>query len=62
MWSFVITNLKGKSGLFCSPSTKSSNQLHGIIVISISLYKPQPLGRCGNHMKSFLKKDPKRKS
>jgi hypothetical protein len=33
MWFFLLVNLQGKSGLFCSPSTKSSSQFHGIIAI-----------------------------
>jgi len=47
MWSFVLVNLQGKFGLFCSLSTKSSGQFHGITTISASLYKPWPLVKCG---------------
>ncbi len=59
MWSFVLVNLQGKSTLFCSPSTNSSNQFHGFTIILTSLYKPWPLVKCGSHMRSFLKKGPR---
>ncbi len=56
MWSFVLVNLQGKSRLFCSPSTKSFSQLHGIIAILAPLYKPWPLVKCGATWDHFFKK------
>jgi hypothetical protein len=39
-WSFILVNLQGKSGLFYSPSMKSSKQSHEMTAISTLVYTP----------------------